>query len=202
MVDTTSPRQMSHNEDYSQLTTLIGQHYPFTPDNEKGSTHVHEMSVMIHPPPEYSTIPNFTVADDIDQANYTPAKLNDAPQQSATPCKATLQDIGIESAAMSSLRSSQAIEFREESEEVHMQNNNQEEMAGETSSEVESVRHEYQEQTQGTLIQIEDESKYLTTPNCEATVEQTRALTSELGGTSPDFLMEILVKPTPAPIVK
>jgi hypothetical protein len=75
-------------------------------------------------------------------------------------------------------------------------------MASDTSSEIESERPEYQEQTQGTLMQMEDESKYLATPICETTVEQTRAQTSELGGTSPDILLETLVKPTPALIVK
>jgi len=51
----------------------------------------------------------------------------------------------------------------------------EEEMASETSSEIDSERPEYQEQTQGTLMQMDDESKYLATPIGETTLEQTRA---------------------------
>lgn len=61
---------------------------------------------------------------------------------------------------------------------MHIQNNHQveeEEMASETSSEIDSERPEYQEQTQGTLMQMDDESKYLATPIGETTLEQTRA---------------------------
>ena len=61
---------------------------------------------------------------------------------------------------------------------MHIQNNHQveeEEMASETSSEIDSERPECQEQTQGTLMQMDDESKYLTTPIGETTLEQTRA---------------------------
>ena len=82
---------------------------------------------------------------------------------------------------------------------MHIQNNDQ---ASETSSDIESDRPEFQEQTQGTLMQMDNESKFLATPICETTVEQTRAQTSELGGISPDIILEMLVKPTPALIVK
>ena len=61
---------------------------------------------------------------------------------------------------------------------MHIQNNHQveeEEMASETSSEIDSERPECQEQTQGTLMQMDDESKYLATPIGETTLEQTRA---------------------------
>lgn len=85
-----SPQQMSRREDYSQLTTLIGQHYPFTPDNEKGGA-LHELSAIIQPRPEYSTIPNFTFADDLDHLNCTPVKLIDG-QLTPTPCKAQPQE--------------------------------------------------------------------------------------------------------------
>jgi len=51
----------------------------------------------------------------------------------------------------------------------------EEEMASETSSEIDSERPECQEQTQGTLMQMDDESKYLATPIGETTLEQTRA---------------------------
>ena len=163
VMDQSSPQQMSHREDYSQLTSLIGQHYPFTPDNEKGGVHDELLLAMVHPRPEYSTIPNFTMADDFDQLNYTPVKINDG----ATPIKAETQEKIIHNEPISSLQSSQAIELREESEEVRIKNNHQEEMASETSSDIESERPEYQEQIQGTLMQMEDESKYLTTPICE-----------------------------------
>jgi hypothetical protein len=84
---------MPLREDFSQLTTLIGQHYPFTPDNEKGGA-LNDLSAIIHPRPEYSTIPNFTFADDVDQLNCTPVKLNNL-QLTITPCKAQPQEKGI-----------------------------------------------------------------------------------------------------------
>ena len=119
VMDPSSPQQMPHREDYSQLTNLIGQHYPFTPDNEKGGVHDELLLAMVHSRPEYSTIPNFTMADDFDQLNYTPVKLNDG----ATPIKAGHQEQRIQNEPISSLQSSQAIQLREESEEVHMKNN-------------------------------------------------------------------------------
>ena len=45
-----SPHQMSYREDYSQLASLIGQHYPFTPDNKKKDVHP-ELLAMVQPNP-------------------------------------------------------------------------------------------------------------------------------------------------------
>lgn len=58
-----SPVHSLAREDYSQLTTLIDPHYPFTPDNENGNN---EITKLIQENRELSMVPNFHVGDDLE----------------------------------------------------------------------------------------------------------------------------------------